>query len=198
MSTATDTSVTISIDPNSTSKQSDVIGPATPKKAGAMSAAQAAKLAGQGPSPFEEKSTLIYKGTAVPTNAGGFGFKRDAAYIGGVRISATANDGKDYAIGIFPFLALRVSGVITQFFSTLQTASSMNPSVSTPNGMNPMSPGNNNGGGGIFGIATPAFDNLGVNVQTLISGSDVQFVVTGAGVNFRFDGYWAQTPDDNP
>lgn len=45
MSTATPTTVTVTFDPRSTSKQADIIYAATPQQAGAMSAAQAAKLA---------------------------------------------------------------------------------------------------------------------------------------------------------
>jgi hypothetical protein len=45
MSTATETSVTVVFDPTAINKQADVIGAATPTRAGVMTAAQAADLA---------------------------------------------------------------------------------------------------------------------------------------------------------
>jgi hypothetical protein len=47
MSTANETSVTVTFDPNAINKQSDVIGAAAPGKAGVMTAAQVAALDGQ-------------------------------------------------------------------------------------------------------------------------------------------------------
>jgi hypothetical protein len=45
MATATETTVTVKIDPTTTSLQTDIIGPATSQNAGVMTAAQAALVA---------------------------------------------------------------------------------------------------------------------------------------------------------
>lgn len=183
-----------------TTQQASVIPDATPGSDGVMTAAQAAKLAAQGPSPFQTQTTVIAQST-TPNSAtvGSFGLTQDGAYIGGVRVSVTANNGADYALGIFPFLVLRQGGVVTQLESTLQGAplniANMVGNASNPNnnGNNNNNNGNNNNNSVVLGIATPGFNSLPVSIQIVVNGGDVDYVVQGP-ANFRFDTYWGVSP----
>jgi hypothetical protein len=112
------------------------------------------------------------------------GLTEDGAYVG--IITGSVKAGAEFAVGVFPFAALRQDGIVTTLETPIQSQQAAPARV--------LRAAVSGGGDGFFGIGTPGIDKLGLNVQLQMDGGDIDYVVTGE-ARFRFNAVWTKSLD---